>query len=133
MEYSFRKTRKEGYLHVRITGDNDAPTIRRYLEDTLKACAKEKCANVLIEENLEGPRLRIGEIHQIIAEKVGAVREALRLMAFVDAHPRRESSNVEFGETVSRNRGMMVRGFGTVKEAETWLRDSMAKAGPQGV
>jgi len=42
MEYSFRKTRKKGYLHVRITGDNDAATIRRYVEDTLTACAKLK-------------------------------------------------------------------------------------------
>src|SRR5262245_39352344 len=50
MEYSFRKTLKDGYLHVRIGGDNDAPTIRRYVEDTLEACAKEKCVNVLIEE-----------------------------------------------------------------------------------
>ena len=67
-------------------------------------------------------------IYKIIAEKVGAVREALRLMAFVDAHPGRDPSNVEFGQMVSRNRGMMVRAFGTVKEAETWLRDEISKS-----
>ena len=129
MEYSFEKFPKKGYLHVRIKGDNTASTIRRYLGDMLDACAQEKCENVLIEEVLEGPRLRVGEIYQIISEKVGEVRQALRIMAFVDSHPGRDPSNLQFGEMVSVNRGMLVRGFLTMEEAETWLR--LATSGDQ--
>lgn len=127
MKYSFEKFVRDGFLHARIQGDNDVPTTRRYIGDLVRACEEENCVYVLVEENLEGPRLSVTEIFSIISERVAEVRSAIRVMAFVDASPERLKSNVQFGETVSVNRGMTVKVFDTLKEAETWLRKKISR------
>lgn len=128
MNYTFKADLKEGYLHAHVQGDNDPPTVRRYLRDILNACAREDCPNVLIEENLEGTRLGMGDIFDIISEKSGAVRPMVRLAAYVDANVRGSQSNMKFAETVAVNRGIKVRAFATVAEAEAWLRKTLKSA-----
>ena len=48
MAYHFRLTRKSGYLHPRVTGDNTEETVMGYLRDVLEACKKHDCPNILI-------------------------------------------------------------------------------------
>ena len=127
MEYSFVTTRQEGYLHARIRGKNDVATHLRYIDDVVQACAKAKCPNVLIEENLEGPRLSLGDIFQVISEKIGSVRSVVEAFAFVDVNAESSPSNQSFGEDVAVNRGVKVRAFPTVAEAERWLREKIAE------
>ena len=128
MDYAFASELKDGYLHVRVHGDNDPPTVRRYLKDILLACAREDCPNVLIEENLEGTRLGMGDIFDIVSEKSGSFRPAVRLVAYVGANIRGSMSNMKFAETVAVNRGIRVSAFATVADAEKWLRKSLSAA-----
>ncbi len=52
-----------------------------------------------------------------------AVRPGLIVeqVAYVDTNPEHDSTLLDFIETVAVNRGVRVRVFGTVSEAETWL------------
>lgn len=121
MHYAFEADLKNGYLHIRIRGNNDPETIRRYLQDVLTACAREECPNALIEERLEGARLAVGDIFSIISDKSGAFRPAMRLVAYVDANAA-GTSNMKFAENAAVNRGVTVRVFSAVADAEKWLR-----------
>ncbi|MBI3855447.1 MAG: hypothetical protein HY293_07125 [Planctomycetes bacterium] len=125
-EYSFSSTHQDGYLHVRVFGVNDAATTRRYIEQVLAAASKVECANVLIEENLEGPRLSLTEIFDIVDEWCGDFRLEIRLLAFVDLNPDRSESNLQFAETISVNRGVTVKAFPTAKQAQAWLRERIS-------
>lgn len=125
MDYRFSTELKDGYLHVRVFGPNDVPTTRRYVEDVIAACTREDCPNVLIEENLEGERLSLGEIFGVLSEKDREIRAAIQLSAFVDVNPRRILSNQVFAEDVAVNRGIPIRYFATVPQAEQWLREKL--------
>jgi hypothetical protein len=135
MEYSFVGIPKEGYLLVQARGDNSPDVIRRYFQEVLELCAAEQWSNVLIDENLKGPRLTVIEVFQVISEKAEAIRSTLRLIAFVDTNPDRSDLNLKFGETVAVNRGLSARVFETLEAAEAWLgaemrRQKKAKAPP---
>lgn len=125
MQYSFTADLKDGYLHVRVRGDNDPATVRRYLKDVAAAGARENCPNVLIEECLEGARLGMGEIFAIVSEQSAAFRPTMRLVAYVDVNAT-GPSNMKFAENVAVNRGVTVSVFGTVAGAETWIRKKIA-------
>ena len=126
MKYSFLSEAKDGYLHVRIKGDNTVATVKRYLKDILTACASEGCPNVLIEEDLVGPRMAIGDIFAVITERAGEVRPAMRLIAFVDVNAE-SAGAMKFAENVAVNRGVMVSVFKSVVDAEKWLQKKLAK------
>jgi len=122
--YSITCDRREGYLLVRVQGPNTPETIRRYLEEMLLICLQEKCPNVLVEEALVGERLNLGSIFQIIEEKSPRSHPGLRLVAFVDVNAS-NPSNMKFAETVAYNRGVSLRVFETVAEAEVWMRGKL--------
>jgi hypothetical protein len=126
MPYAFSAELKNGYLHVQVTGENSPDTIRRYLGDVVQVCAREGCPNVLIEENLAGPRLGIGDVFSIVSEKSADFRPALRLVAYVDVNAT-SAASMRFAETVAVNRGATISVFGTVADAETWLRKKLAR------
>jgi hypothetical protein len=46
----------------------------------------------------------------------------VRRVAYVDLNPEHSAANMEFAKTVAGNRGLDVRVFATVAEAEAWLR-----------
>lgn len=121
MSYSFTADSKGGYLHVRVTGENSPATIRRYLGEVLQACTAEGCPNVLIEENLSGPRLGIAAVFSIVSERSADFRPALRLVAYVDVNAT-SPAMMRFAETVAVNRGATISVFSTVADAETWIR-----------
>lgn len=121
-DYSCTRLPKDGYLHVRVRGDNTPDVIRRYFQEVLEACAADGISNVLIDESLEGRRLSLTDVFQVISENAETIRSTLRRIAFVDTHPDRSDMNLKFGETVAVNRGLTARVFGTIPEAESWLR-----------
>ena len=91
----------------------------RYMEDVIRECLSRGCRNVLIEERLEGPRLGKLDIYQMVSE--GAVRFAGKLdsIAYVDVNAM--DSSMQFAENVGSNRGIPVKVFATVHDAEKWL------------
>lgn len=127
MRYAFESELRDGYLHIRVRGRNDAPTVHRYLRDVLAACNRESCPNVLIEEMLEGPRMAVGDIFKIITERSGDFRPNMRLVAFVDVNAE-TMTNMKFAETVAVNRGVTVGAFPEVAEAEKWMRKKLDAA-----
>lgn len=130
MEYAFSAERKDGYVHVRVQGASDAPTTARYMEDMFRACLEHRCGFLLIEENLEGERLGIGEIFQLITEKIDELRPAIRVVAFVDATAQHSDATLSFADNVITNRGITVSHFGTVSAAEAWLRRQVTSSRP---
>lgn len=131
MAYSFLSELKDGYLHVRVGGANDAVTIRRYIKDILAASLDCGCPNILVEENLEGPRLNMGDIFQIVSEASAAAKHDVHRIAFVDVNPAHKASNMKFAETVALNRGMGMNVFKTVAEGERWLKEQIQALAPK--
>jgi hypothetical protein len=127
--YSFVANKADGYLHIVVRGTNDAATIRRYIQEGLAAAIDASCPDLLIEENLEGPRLDMGEIFQIVSEATRAAGTSVQRVAFVDVNPAHSLANMKFAETVAQNRGMGMNSFPTVAEAEQWL---LSGSGPAG-
>jgi hypothetical protein len=77
---------------------------------------------VLIEENLAGPGLKLGEIFNIVnAGSERRVAHELKI-AFVDTNTQHAAQNMAFAQTAARNRGIDMRVFATVQEAQAWLR-----------
>jgi hypothetical protein len=113
--------RRAGYLHVSVNGENTPENVRRTLSEVLRACVAHGCARVLLEEHLTGPSLSTVEAFEIASEGSLNARSIVQQIAYVDTNPEHDSSLLEFVETVALNRGVRVRVFGTVGEAEAWL------------
>ena len=123
MRYEFTVEQKPTHLHVRVSGENTPPTIAKYLADTREACARLRCPFVLIEEHLVGPPLNTVQIFGVVTEGSKNVWPTVQRVAFVDASPERDRAGNRFAETVAVNRGVNVRVFDTVGEAERWLTE----------
>jgi hypothetical protein len=119
MGYNLTIQQKPTYLHAVVTGDNNRENIVRYLEELLQECAARRCTKVLIEKRLEGPRLAISDIFDIISENARRALGMLRAIAYVDIYTTGEM--LEFAETVAVNRALPLKVFATVAEAEEWL------------
>jgi hypothetical protein len=123
--YSLQVVEKKGYLHARIGGENTPEVTRRYVLEVIDACRKAKCRALLLEENLEGPRMGLGELMTIVQDLHAEFRAAIHIAAFVDVSPARSDENMRFVEDASVNRGAGVAAFRTVAEAEAWLREQL--------
>ena len=128
MEYAFSSEFQDGYVHARVRGNSDVATTARYMEEMFRACQKHRCPYLLIEENLKGERLSMGDLYHLISEKIDELRPSIRIAAFVDVSDRPSIPNMEFAENVIVNRGITVTYFATVAEAATWLRKQIASA-----
>lgn len=128
MTYHLATERKTGYLHVRVTGENTRENVARYLVEVNQHSVREQCAAVLIEENLRGPSLNIAEIFAVVAERSRDVAPHIRCIAYVDVNPEHAKGRMLFAETVAVKRGVNVRVFSTVTDAEQWLRDQLKSA-----
>jgi len=122
MEYRFQVLHRDGFLHVSVVGDNTPETVRRYLKELYETCVKLECPNVLVEENLDGAGLDLGDIFGVVSEGSRSVRPVVQCIAYVDVNPSHDPRNMKFAETVGVNRSINIRVFGAVPEAENWLR-----------
>jgi hypothetical protein len=119
MSYQLTITQKAGYLHAVVAGENSTETVARYLEEILRECAARNCHRLLIEERLEGPRLGTTSVFEIAAEGSNHAQGQFTAIAYVDVNA--EGNRMEFAETVAANRGLPVRVFSSVRDAEDWL------------
>ena len=129
MTYHLAIEAKSGYLHVRVTGENTRENVARYLVEVNQHAVRNQCAAVLIEENLRGPSLNIAEIFAVVAERSRDVAPHIRSIAYVDVNPEHSKGRMLFAEAVAVQRGVNVRVFSTVADAEQWLRDQMKSTG----
>ena len=120
MTYTLKLEQKPSYLHATITGRNSRENVARYLDEVIAACAAHKCDYVLIEERLEGPRLRMMDVFDVAAQRGRPLIATLKAMAYVDMNA--EGDLMQFAEDVAVNRGSPVRVFATLDEAERWLQ-----------
>jgi hypothetical protein len=119
MPYQLQITEKPTYLHAVVTGRNTIENVTGYLKDLLRECEARQCFNVLIEEQLEGRRLETWDVYQIASDSSTLARGFFRTIAYVDVNAGGEL--MKFAETVANNRGVPMRVFATVAEAEAWL------------
>ena len=120
MSYALTLTEKPGYLHAIVTGKNTLENVTGYMQDLHKACVTRGISRVLIEERLTGRRLETWDVYEVAAQ--GSARGAgqFEALAYVDVHASGEL--MKFAETVAFNRGIPIRLFATVEEAEAWIR-----------
>jgi len=119
MTYQLQISEKPTYLHAVVTGRNTLENVTGYLKELLRECEARQCFNVLIEEKLEGRRLETWDVYQIASESSTLARGYFRTIAYVDINAGGEL--MKFAETVANNRGVPMRVFATVAEAEAWL------------
>jgi hypothetical protein len=125
--YQLKIDQKPGYLHVTVTGRNSPDTVTSYMQQVIQEVAARRCPRVLIEENLEGPRLGTMEVFTMVTAGSKRYHGVLEALAFVDLNA--EGGVMRFAEDVAVNRGIPVRVFRNVEGAEKWL---LAHAGGAG-
>jgi hypothetical protein len=122
MSYQLKIEQKTGYLHVVVTGENSKENVAAYLAEMRGECIARGCYRVLIEERLEGPRLRTLDVFEVIFKGSTQALGLYTAIAFVDLNA--EGDLMKFAQTAAVNRGIPVSIFATIAEAEKWLQAS---------
>ena len=125
MAYTLKIRNQGTYLHMIAEGDGTAEDVAGYLSEGLKKCIELRCPNVLIEENLKGPTLSIFAVYEIVTKICWQAASVVRHVAYVDINPECKKEVNQFAETTAVNRGVNVKLFDTVAEAENWLRETI--------
>jgi hypothetical protein len=123
MSYSLSVVERPRYLHFQVSGTNALGTVRDYLAEIYATCVARRCSAILIEENLSGPSLSVGEVFQIASAGSEATVPAIDTIAYVDANPEHSRERMQFAETVAVTRGINIRLFESVAAADAWLRE----------
>jgi hypothetical protein len=119
MSYKLTITQKPTYLHIIITGQLSEENVLRYFEEIHRECTARKCFRILIEENLDGPRLDVLKVLELISEESIKIIGLFRAIAYVDVNA--VDNSMEFIENAAVNRRLPVKVFPTVVDAEKWL------------
>lgn len=121
MSYEVTYDHKAGYLHAIVTGVNTKENVVSYLMAIRRECQARDCFRVLIEEDLEGPRLGLMDVFEIASTGRDKGAGRLPVIAYVDVNA--DSESMKFAEDVAVNRGIRVRVFSSVAAAAQWLAD----------
>jgi hypothetical protein len=119
MYYKLTITQKPTYLHIIVTGQLSVENVLRYFEEIHHECTARNCFRILIEENLDGPRLSVTNVLELISEESSKNQGLYKAIAYVDVNAVGDS--IKFIENVAVNRGIPVTVFSTVTNAEKWL------------
>jgi hypothetical protein len=129
MSYELSIIQEPEYLHVIVTGVNNRENVERYLEEIVHECTIRGCRRVLIEEQLEGPRLGTIDVFEAASEGSRHTPGNIEAFAYVDVNA--EGNLMNFAETVAVNRGVLVRVFASVRDAKKWLLDNKREGAEQ--
>ena len=119
MSYQLKIEQKANYLHVTVTGQNSKENVAAYLAELRSECIARGVFRVLIEERLEGPRLRTLDVFEIIFKGSKQALGMYTAIAYVDLNA--EGDLMKFAQTAAVNRGIPVSMFSSVADAEQWL------------
>ena len=112
---------RPNFLHVIVTGDNTPETLRTYTTEIPQACIKYQKLRVLVVVQLSGPELSMLDVFQGVATGSDNVVGLGMRVAYVDENPSHGRDSMMLAENVARSRGVAVRTFRDVVEAEQWL------------
>jgi hypothetical protein len=121
MSYELRVIETPSHLHVRASGTHTPHNARQFLVDAYEACVRLNRSAVLLEMNFVGPSMSTVSLFGVVAERASQGQQ-LRRIAYVDASAERSLEHKVFAETVARNRGVNVRFFQSVDEAQEWMQ-----------
>ena len=108
-----------GYLYAYAQGEEDNYEISAAFWTDIATYCKENCfSKVLVEEDFETDT-SVLEKHELMSRGHEAGFTGIKI-AFIDRHPEQMKGNL-FAETVACNRGLFVKVFSNVEEAENWL------------
>ncbi len=119
MTYKLMVSQKTTYLHIIATGELSVENVLRYFEEIHNECTARNCFRILIEENLHGPRLSVLKVLELISEESKKSFGLFKAIAYVDINAVNNSMN--FIENAALNRGLPVKVFPSVVDAEKWL------------
>jgi hypothetical protein len=123
MDYHCTIEQKPTYLHLIGSGAHTESNARRFLVDAYTAALERKCGSLLLEMRFSGPSLSLGKIYSVISQG-SPDGSALERIAYVDANAEHVPDMAKFAELVARNRGVNVRLFRDVPDAERWLSEA---------
>lgn len=121
MPYKLTLHQKPGYLHAVVTGENTRENVAGYLADIRRECVARGIRRVLVEERLQGARLGTSDVFAIVMEEASRAAGMFEAIAYVDVNA--GGDMMKFAEDVALGRGIPVRLFGAVAEAEKWLEN----------
>lgn len=117
--YNLEFEERTDYLYAYVSGDKDNIEIStQYWREIADECRRTKCRKVLIVEDLK-ESVSTTETYQIASEIPHMGFFGIKV-AFVDQYIEQHAVN-EFGGLVSTNRGLNVKLFNSIEEAEKWL------------
>ena len=119
MAFDLKFAEKARYLHAVVTGDNTKDDVVGYLHALMHECRLRGTTRLLIEERLTGPRLGPVDVFDIAAQGSTEAAGIVQAIAFIDVHAVGET--MKFAENVAVNRGLPIRMFAAVVDAEAWL------------
>jgi len=122
MTYKVVFTRRATYIHVVVTGENTRDNVMNYLKEIKQECQSSGIYRILIEEHLEGPRLETLDVFRIAQNGSIENQWIIREIAYVDMNA--SGDLMQFAETAAVNRGLSIRVFNNIVEAEKWLQQS---------
>jgi len=112
---------RPGYLVATASGPRTAQNAAEFLRLAFEGCVRANRQVLMLVMNLEGPRLDRSAIFAVISG--GAADGAkLRRIAYVDPMAP-DPSGPTFATNVAVNRGVNIRLFWTIEEAERWLEE----------
>jgi hypothetical protein len=109
----------DGYLYAYAQGKEDSYEISvGYWTDIAMYCKENGFSKVIVEEDFETDTSIIDK-YELMSHGHDVGLTGVKI-AFVDRHSEQMKSN-QFGETAALNRGLIVKVFSNIKEAEAWL------------
>ena len=123
LPYHLTIEERPGYLRATVTGAHNPQNALRFLTEAFAACVKTGHAALLLDFRLTGPSLDTSSIFDVVAQRT-AIAAKLRKIAYVDHSGHgRDPGKMKFAETVALNRGVNVRLFHELDDAQRWLSE----------
>ena len=118
MPWEFEYLQESQVLSVRVTGTVDIASWENQLRTSVEEAAKHSCLRYLVDYRKSNMALTVADLYDRpkYYSKVGVPHHAR--IALLITHPGREK---DFVESVTSNRGFLVRVFDAPEPALTWL------------
>jgi hypothetical protein len=120
MDYHLTIIERDSYVQATVTGTNTPENMLRYMKEAYEACRARGKSAVLLEMNLAGESLDVTSIFRVVEER-SADGAKLRKIAYVAPIVGKDPARAHFAETVAVNRGVNVKVFRDIAEAQSWL------------
>jgi hypothetical protein len=121
-EFELHLEKRSTYLYAFINGAKDNADISiRFWKQVLTTAEELNMEKILVEEDFPN-QLSTLEVLKVTEFVANNFRKSFKI-AHVDKRPSDFELN-HFGETVAYNRGLQVRAFQKMEDAEEWLQNS---------